>query len=141
MGKPYSLDLRERVVVWVEEKGLSCREAAERLGVAPSTAINWIRRKRETGSAAPGQIGGYKPKTIRGELRDWLIERCRTRDFTLRGLVAEIAERGVKIDYRSVWEFVHAENLSYKKNRIRQRAGSSGCRATTRTVEASSKGH
>src|SRR5215203_4420947 len=46
----------------------------------------------------------------------WLVGRCRERDFTLRGLVAELAERGLKVDYRSVWEFVHAEKLSYKKD-------------------------
>lgn len=33
----------------------------------------------------------------------------------LTRLVAELAERGLKIDYRLVWEFVHAENLSSKK--------------------------
>ena len=48
--------------------------------------------------------------------RDWLIERCQAGAFTLRGLVAELAERGLSVDYRSVWEFVHAEKLSYKKN-------------------------
>jgi transposase len=42
----------------------------------------------------------------------------------LRGLVAELAERGLKVDYRSVWNFVHAEKLSFKKNRGRQRARS-----------------
>ena len=45
-------------------------------------------------------------------------------DFTLRGLVGELlAERGLKVDYRSVWEFVHAEDLSFKKNRARHPAG------------------
>jgi hypothetical protein len=34
----------------------------------------------------------------------------------LRELVSELAERGLKVDYRSVWEFVHAENLSFKKS-------------------------
>jgi transposase len=29
----------------------------------------------------------------------------------LRGLVAELAGRGLKVDYRSVWEFVHTEEL------------------------------
>jgi len=29
-----------------------------------------------------------------GEYRDWVIERCRARNFNLRGLVAEPAERG-----------------------------------------------
>ena len=45
-----------------------------------------------------------------------MLERIK-RDFTLRGLVAELAERGLKVDYRSVWEFVHAEKLSFKKKR------------------------
>jgi hypothetical protein len=31
-------------------------------------------------------------------------------------LVAELAERGLTVDYRSVWEFVHAEKLSFKKS-------------------------
>jgi transposase len=34
----------------------------------------------------------------------------------LRGLVAELAGRGLKVDYRSVWDFVHAEKLSFKKS-------------------------
>jgi putative transposase len=63
---------------------------------------------------------------VSGEHRDWLIERCRARDFTLRGLVAELAEHGLTVDYHSVWHFVHAEKLSYKKNRSRQRTGSPG---------------
>jgi len=36
----------------------------------------------------------------------------------LRGLVAELAERGLKVDYRSVWAFVHEEKLSYKKTLV-----------------------
>jgi transposase len=36
-------------------------------------------------------------------------------DFTLRGLVVELAGRGLKVDYRAVWNFVHAERLSFKK--------------------------
>jgi transposase len=84
--------------------------------MAVSSAIKWVQRFRLTGSAAPGRMGGHKPKALRGAHRDWLVERCRARDFTLRGLVAELAEqRGLKVDYRSVWEFVHAEKLSFKK--------------------------
>ena len=120
MGKPYSMDLRERVVAAVETGGTSCHQAAAQFGVGVSTAIIWMRRLRETGSVAPGQMGGHKPKAISGKHRDWLLERAKT-DFTLRGLVAELAERGLKVDYRSVWEFVHAENLSFKKKRSRQR--------------------
>ncbi len=114
MGKPYSEDLRKRVVAAVETGGLSCNQAAKQFGVAISTAINWVRRLRETGSVAPGKMGGHRPKAISGEHRVWLLQRIK-RDFTLRGLVAELAERGLKVDYRSVWEFVHAEKLSFKK--------------------------
>jgi transposase len=125
MGKPYSVDLRERVVAAVEQDGLSRHQAAERFGVSISTAIGWVRRFRETGSVAPSKIGGYKPKAIAGAHRDWLLQRIEEKDFTLRGLVEELADRGLKVDYRSVWAFVHAENKSFKKNRGGWRAGSS----------------
>jgi transposase len=69
-------------------------------------------------SAKPGQL------QIAGEHATFLSRRVRDGAFTLRGLVAELAERGLKVDYRSVWNFVHVEKLSFKKNRGRQRARS-----------------
>ncbi len=100
-------------------------QAAAQFGIAASTAVHWVRRHRATGSLAPSRIGGYKPKTLRGEHADWLIARCREKDFTLKQLVEELGQvRGLKVDIRSVWEFVHAEGLSFKKKRVRQRAGS-----------------
>jgi len=139
MAKPYSVDLRERVVGAVEQGGLSRRRAAVQFGVGISSVIRWVRRFRETGSVAPGQMGGHKPKSIRGAQRDWLVERVRERPFTLRGLVAELAERGLKVDYRTVWEFVHAEKLSFKKNRARQRAGSPRRRPQTGALATASE--
>ena len=117
MANPYSMDLRERVVSAVEEGGLSRRQAAARFGVGESSAIRWVRRYRETGSVAPGQMGGHKPKAIRGAHRTWLLERIKEGDFTLRGLVAELAGRGLKVDYHTMWDFLHAEKLSFKKRR------------------------
>ena len=117
MGRAYSNDLRERVVRAVIKGGLSRHEAAVQFGVGISTAINWVRRFHETGSVKPDQIGGYRPKKIAGAYRDWLVQRCRRADFTLRGLVTELAERGLKVDYHTVWDFVHTEKLSYKKRR------------------------
>jgi transposase len=55
MAKPYSIELRERVVTAVEKGGPSRREAASWFGVGISTAITWVRRFRRTGSVAPGQ--------------------------------------------------------------------------------------
>ncbi len=117
MARPYSMDLRERVVMAVERDGLSRRQAAGRFGIGIKTAIDWVERFRETGSVAAKPMGGCRPKKIVGEHREWLLERCRLRDFTLRGLVGELAERGLQVDYRTVWEFVPAEKLSFKKRR------------------------
>jgi transposase len=115
MGKPYSLDLRERVVGAVLKEGLSHSQAAARFGVWISTAINWVRRFQETGSVAAGWMGGHKPKAIRGESEIFVRHRLSEGKFTLRGLVGEFAERGLKVDYQSVWNFVHSEKLSLKK--------------------------
>lgn len=136
MAKPYSNDLRERVVSAVEEAGLSRRQAAERFDVGISTVIRWVSKYRETGSVHPKKVGGNRPKTLIGGHRIWLIERCRKKDFTLWGLVSELAERGVKVGYGSVWDFVHAEGLSFKKNRASQRTGSARRRPKTRAVES-----
>ena len=93
---------------------MSCHAAAVRFGVAPSSAIKRVRRFRDTGSAAPSRMGGRRSNILSGATRDWRLERV-TRDFTLRGLVAELGERGVKVDYVQVWRFAHAQGLSFKK--------------------------
>ena len=134
MARPYSIDLRERVISAVEVDGLSRNAAARRFGVAISTAVNWLRRHRETGSAAPGQMGGHKPRKLIGEHRDWLLERTQT-DFTLRGLRDELAAKGVKVDYRTVWSFVHDEGLSFKKKRTSRRATAPQDRQAARAME------
>ena len=126
MSKPYSMDLRQRVVAAVEDEEMSRHQAAVRFGVAVSTAIHWVRRHGSTGSVAPLKIGGYKLKTLRGEHAEWLIARCREKDFTISQLVEELlAVRGLKVDRHTVWDFVHAEGLSFKKKPVRQGAGSS----------------
>ena len=90
MGRPYSLDLRERVVAAVEKGGMSARQAAGQFGVGASTAIRWVGRSRKTGSVSPGKMGGHKPKAIAGEHRVWLLHRMQEGDFTLRGLVGSL---------------------------------------------------
>ena len=116
MARPFSIDLRERVVDAVVRDGLSSRQAASRFDVGVSTAIAWVARFRATGSVAPGQMGGHRPRKLSGAWREWLLERCRT-DFTLRGLVAELGGRGMPVDYKTVLEFVHAEKLTHKERR------------------------
>jgi transposase len=84
-------------------------------------------------------MGGHRPKAISGEHSVWLLQRLKDRDFTLRGLVAELADRGLKVDYRSVWEFVHAEKLSFKKKRGRWRTRPSRRRTAASPVDKISR--
>ena len=77
-----------------------------------------MARFRETGSVAAGQMGGHRPKKLIGPWREWLLERCRTADFTLRGLVAELAERGMQVDYRTVWSSSTPRGLTHKKKTL-----------------------
>jgi putative transposase len=125
MTRPYSLDLRERVVAAVERDGLSRNQAAARFGIAVSTAVHWLRRYHTTGDVKPSKIGGHRKKTLRDAHAAWLIVRCQEREFTISQLVAELLEvRGLKVDRHSVWDFLHAEGLSFKKKSVRQGAGS-----------------
>jgi putative transposase len=61
-----------------------------------------VRRFQDTGNVVPGQRGGYKPKAIAGAHHVFLARRVREGGFTLRRLVSEFAEHGLKVDYRSV---------------------------------------
>ena len=133
MTKPYSIDLRERAVARVLA-GESVRSVAAVLSVSASSVVKWAQRKRSTGSVAPGQMGGHRPRVLVGEHREWLLRRVGS-DFTLRGLVMELADRGLKVDYRTVWNFVHAERLSFKKKRYARRTGSASYRPSAVTLE------
>ena len=115
MTAPYSMDLRERALAR-KDAGETNREIAAALMISPSCVSKWTTRRRETGSLAPAQVGGYKPRTLSGEHADWLRARIASGPFTLRGLAAELAERGIKSNARAVWVFIHAEGLSFKKN-------------------------
>jgi hypothetical protein len=58
MGKPYSEDLRERVIGAAQD-GATNPEIAERLGVSISSVVHFRRLRRETGSISPAKFGGY----------------------------------------------------------------------------------
>ncbi len=135
MGRPYSLDLRDRVVAAVDG-GMSCAEAAEHYAVSHSSAIRWVRRARETGSAAARPMGGKRPFAL-AEQQDWLLARIAAKpDITLRALRAELRDRGIAVSYYAVWHIVDRAGLSFKKKPARQRTGSTGRRTPARAVAA-----
>ena len=114
MTAPYSIDLRSRALAR-KAAGETHREIAAALRISPSCLSKWTRREQETGSLKPDRIGGRKPRTLSGECAEWLRRRVASGPVTLRGLTAELAERGVKTAPRAVWVFLHAEGLSFKK--------------------------
>jgi transposase len=135
MARPYSLDLRERVVEAVAD-GQTCRAVAARFGVSVASVVKWSQRFRATGSAAAKRMGGNRPYALAGE-RDFVLARLAAEpDITLRGLAEALSERGVKVSIYAVWHFLDHEGLSFKKNAARQRAGSARRRPPARPLEA-----
>ena len=122
MGRPYSQDLRERVVGAVEG-GLSRNQAAKRYKVAISTVIDWVDAWRSEGRLKHRPMGGDHSSRLKDE-REWLLQRIgEAADLTLEELRRELADRGKVVGYGTVWRFLAAEGISFKKNRTRQRAG------------------
>ena len=77
MARPYSLDLRERVVAAVAA-GATCRDVAKTFQVSVASVVKWSQRFRATGSAAAKPMGGVRPYSLGGE-RDWLLARIAER--------------------------------------------------------------
>ncbi len=121
MARPYSRDLRERVVKAVDD-GLPRRRAASLFKVAISTVVDWLRVWRESGSLSPKPMGGDHSSRLTAE-RDWLLGRiAAVPDLTLEEIRAELAARGIHVGYGTVWRSFAAEDISFKKNRTRRRA-------------------
>lgn len=134
MARPYSLDLRERVVTAVQS-GQPCRAVAATFRVSVASVVKWSQRFRATGSPAAKPMGGHRPFALAGE-QDWLLARVSEEpDITTRALAAELAERDIKVSHVAVWNFLKRERLTFKKKPARKRARSRGRGAATRTVE------
>jgi len=127
MAKPYSSDLRARIVRSVEE-GVTLEETAERHHVSLSTVVRLLRLKRETGSVIPAQFGGYKRHKLashEGRIRQWVAEQP---DITLAELKAKLTKVKVMVSQSSIFRFLRHLNLTFKKKPSRRRAGPAGRR-------------
>lgn len=118
MPRPYSNDLRERVVDAVGA-GEACRSVAGRFGVSVSSVVKWSQRHRATGSVAPSRMGGYRRRVLDPH-REFILEQIeRTPHLTLHGLRDILAARGIRVSHNTVWTFLRREGLSFKKNAVR----------------------
>jgi transposase len=133
MGRPYSLDLRERVVTAMAA-GMSGQQAAQHFSIGESSALRWARRARETGSPKAKPMGGTRPFALEA-YRRWITVRLAEKpDLTLRALAAELRARGAKGSAFAVWSIVTNTGLSFKKKPARQRTGSTGRRTSARAM-------
>ena len=116
MGKPLPMELRRRVVDFVEE-GHTHRAAAAQFRVSIKFVNDMVLLKRATGSLEakqPGNGGGH------GKLvgvADWTLRRItEKRDLTLDELVVELRpQHGVETHRTSVWRHLRGLGLTPKK--------------------------
>jgi len=134
MARPYSKDLRDRVVGSVSG-GRTCRATAELFGVSVASVVKWSQRYRATGSAAAYKMGGHRPLLLKSE-QGWLVARIAEKpDLTLRAVMAELAARGTPASYGAVWRFFARQGITFKKKPARQRTGSPRRRPAPRPLE------
>ena len=115
MGQPISMDLRRRLLAAIDD-GMSCRAAAARFGVAPSTAIRWQDKRRTTGNFAPKPQGG--------DMRSRRVEEWRTeilavwevrKDISLEELRLALLELGLQVSVAGLHRFFVRHGMTRKK--------------------------
>ena len=134
MPKPYSIDLRGRVIEEVET-GASRREAAERYGLSPSVVVIWMQRFEETGSIAAKPSGGSTSPLDKHA--EFLLALIAARpDITLDEIVAAMGKRKIAGSRSAVWRFFARRDISFKKNSVRGGAEARGRRSRTPALDA-----
>jgi len=115
MAKPYSQDLRDRVLDAVEKDGMSRRAAAARFEVSDASAIKWVQRLERTGSRSIARMGGHKPRKLDPHREFLEAARAEKSDITLQALCDRLsAERGVKADTSMMSRFFHRLGVTFK---------------------------
>ncbi|RWE26278.1 helix-turn-helix domain-containing protein, partial [Mesorhizobium sp.] len=115
MPKPYSLDLRERVVRFVEA-GHSRRAAAAHFGVSVSFVVILMRNYRKTESLAPKASGGRRHSKLDPH-RAFLLGRVAEKDdITMPELAAELVTAvGIQVAPASISRWLIRNGYRFKK--------------------------
>ena len=125
MGQPLSMDLRGRVLAAIDD-GMSCRGAATRFGVAPSTAIRWQAQRRETGSFAPKPQGGdMRSGRVEERRADILAMWEARKDISLEELRGGLIEVGLHVSVAGLHRFFARHGITRKK-RLATRSSRTG---------------
>jgi transposase len=115
MGKPYSMDLRERVVAAIEG-GETTHQAAARFAIGIATAGAWARLKRATGDVRPAKQGKPKGAVLDAHADFILGVLAEAPDTTLDEMVERLREeRGVVVVRTAVWKLLDRHGQTHKK--------------------------
>ena len=130
MPKPYSQDLRQRVIESIEA-GASRREAAELYGISPSVVVIWAQRWEATASIAAKPSGGsVSPLEDHADFLLGLVTE--QPDLTLDEVVEAMSQARIAGSRTAVWRFYERHDFSFKKNFVR--GGAKACRRGPRTA-------
>jgi transposase len=135
MPKPYSLDLRGRVVDFVED-GHSRRAAAAHFKVSVSFVVNLMKAVRTRGSFEPRPSGGRRHAKLEPH-RSFLLARVVEKaDVTMPELAAELAAAtGEAVDPASLSRWLIRAGYRFKKNSAGKRARSPRHQAGARAMD------
>ena len=134
MPGAYGDDLRKRMVRAIES-GASVREAAEIYDVAPSTVVKVHQRWRATGAVSAKPMGGDQRSHALEARGNVIMDIIRAQpDLTLNEICAALAAKGIKASRSALWRFFDRHGVSFKKNGVRQRAGTRRRRESTPSV-------
>ena len=116
MTRPYSVDLRERVVRTVEA-GLSRRATAQRFEVSVSFVIKLMQRWRRAGTVEPERYGGWKRSVLADHAERVHALVAAEPDLTIAELHSRLASAGIDTSPAAISRFLTAEGLTRKKRR------------------------
>ena len=121
MGKPHPIELRERVVAYVDE-GHGHRAASRHFRVSPKFVNDMIKLRRETGALVAKRQGNLGRSGKLNDLSGWARDQLAAQgDLTLDELRLELEQVHDVMVYRSaVGRWLYRLGLSHKKNSARQ---------------------
>ena len=117
MGKTLSLDLRERVLAFIEE-GHSCRAAARRFRISVASAVRIRQHYRQLGTVAPAKRGRPKGSGRLERFGDFLRSQIERRpDMTMPELADALWRvHGLRVAPAELSRFLkHRLGFTYKK--------------------------
>jgi transposase len=113
--KPYSMDLRERVVAACDAREGTREQIAERFGVSDRWIRKLLQQRRDTGSIAPLPQNPGRKRALNDRQMQRLARLIRKRpDATLKELRKSL---GVKISISALDRAIRALDVTLKKNR------------------------